>query len=122
MFAEAEEAPGELIEYQGKRYKTYNGMGSLTCMKKGSADRYFQSSKGKLVPEGIEAMVPLKGSVRDIVFEMIGGLRSGMGYCGAANLQELKEKAQFVKISVSGIRESHPHDVIPTKEAPNYHE
>lgn len=122
LYAEAEEAPGETLMHQGKRYKAYNGMGSLTCMKKGSADRYFQSSQGKLVPEGIEAMVPLKGSVRDITFELIGGLRSGMGYCGAKNLQEFREKAQFVKISVSGLRESHPHDVIPTKEAPNYHE
>lgn len=123
MFAGTDEAPGDVIEDGGKKYKSYRGMGSLAAMEKGSKDRYFQGSvneANKLVPEGIEARVAYKGSVNDIIFQMIGGLRSGMGYTGSANIQELIDNAQFVKISNAGLRESHPHDVQITKAAPNY--
>ncbi|GEO67922.1 IMP dehydrogenase [Levilactobacillus spicheri] len=123
MFAGTDEAPGDVIEEAGKKYKSYRGMGSLAAMEKGSKDRYFQGSvneANKLVPEGIEARVAYKGSVNDIIFQMIGGLRSGMGYTGSANIQALIDNAQFVRISNAGLRESHPHDVQITKAAPNY--
>ena len=125
-FAGTEEAPGEIVLYQGRSYKSYRGMGSIGAMQQGSADRYFQESGGsnpstaKLVPEGIEGQVPYKGSVVGIVFQMAGGLRASMHYCGCANIAEMKSKAQFVEITSSGIRESHVHDVQITKEAPNY--
>ncbi|MEG2937176.1 MAG: IMP dehydrogenase [Vagococcus sp.] len=123
MLAGTDESPGEFEIFQGRRFKTYRGMGSLGAMAKGSSDRYFQSSvneANKLVPEGIEGRVAYKGSAQDIVFQMIGGLRAGMGYVGAGNLKELREGAQFVQMSGAGLRESHPHDVQITKEAPNY--
>ncbi|OFK58006.1 IMP dehydrogenase [Globicatella sp. HMSC072A10] len=122
MLAGTDESPGEFEIYQGRRFKTYRGMGSLAAMEKGSSDRYFQSTNeaNKLVPEGIEGRVAYKGSVADIVFQMLGGLRSGMGYTGSANLRELREEAQFIRMSGAGLIESHPHDVNITKEAPNY--
>lgn len=122
MLAGTDESPGEFEIYQGRRFKTYRGMGSLAAMEKGSSDRYFQSTNeaNKLVPEGIEGRVAYKGSVADIVFQMLGGLRSGMGYTGSANLRELREEAQFIRMSGAGLIESHPHDVSITKEAPNY--
>jgi IMP dehydrogenase len=125
-FAGTEEAPGEVILYQGRSYKSYRGMGSIGAMQQGSADRYFQeggstqANTTKLVPEGIEGQVPYKGSVVDIIFQMAGGLRASMHYCGCASIDEMQNKAQFVEITSSGIRESHVHDVQITKEAPNY--
>ena len=112
--------PGAFELYQGRKYKVYRGMGSLAAMEAGSKDRYFQAGAKKLVPEGVEGRVAYKGSVEDTVFQLIGGLRSGMGYCGAATIEELHEKAQFVKITAAALRESHPHDIQITKEAPNY--
>lgn len=122
MLAGTEEAPGEEILYNGRKFKTYAGMGSLAAMKRGSSDRYFQleSATDKLVPEGIESMVPYKGRLKDTVYQICGGLRSGMGYCGAPTIKDLKENGKFVKITGAGLVESHPHDVIITKEAPNY--
>ena len=123
MFAGTEEAPGEVILYQGRSYKSYRGMGSLGAMSEGSADRYFQDSANnadKLVPEGIEGRVPYKGSVLAIIYQLVGGVRSSMGYCGCATIDELREKAEFVEITSAGMRESHVHDVQITKEAPNY--
>ncbi|WP_018659642.1 IMP dehydrogenase [Allofustis seminis] len=122
MLAGTDESPGEFEIFQGRRYKTYRGMGSLAAMERGSSDRYFQGENEakKLVPEGIEGRVAYKGSVADIVFQMVGGIRAGMGYCGAPNLQTLREEAQFVRITSAGLIESHPHDVQITKEAPNY--
>ena len=120
LFAGSEESPGETILYQGRRYKIYRGMGSIDAMKDGSSDRYFQEKSKKLVPEGIVGRVPYKCPVSDNLYQLVGGLRSGMGYIGAANLEELRAKAQFVEISPAGLRESHVHDVIITKEAPNY--
>lgn len=122
MLAGTDESPGEFEIYQGRRFKTYRGMGSLAAMEKGSSDRYFQSKNeaNKLVPEGIEGRVAYKGSVADIIFQMLGGLRSGMGYTGSANLKQLREEAQFIRMSGAGLIESHPHDVHITKEAPNY--
>lgn len=123
MFAGTEEAPGEVILYQGRSYKSYRGMGSLGAMSQGSADRYFQDSANnadKLVPEGIEGRVPYKGSVLAILYQLVGGVRSSMGYCGCATIDELREKAEFVEITSAGMRESHVHDVQITKEAPNY--
>ncbi|RBP70023.1 inosine-5'-monophosphate dehydrogenase [Alkalibaculum bacchi] len=120
LFAGTEESPGETIIYQGRSFKSYRGMGSIAAMKQGSSDRYFQEGNNKLVPEGVEGKVPFKGSLADTVFQMLGGLRSGMGYCGAANIQELKENTQFIKITSAGLRESHPHDVSIDKESPNY--
>lgn len=123
MFAGTEEAPGEVILFQGRSYKSYRGMGSLGAMADGSADRYFQDSANnadKLVPEGIEGRVPYKGSVLAILYQMVGGVRSSMGYCGCASIQDLHEKAEFVEITSAGMRESHVHDVQITKEAPNY--
>lgn len=122
MLAGTDESPGEFEIYQGRRFKSYRGMGSLAAMEKGSSDRYFQSKNeaNKLVPEGIEGRVAYKGSVADIIFQMLGGLRSGMGYTGSANLKDLREEAQFIRMSGAGLIESHPHDVHITKEAPNY--
>ena len=125
MFAGTEEAPGETILYQGRTYKSYRGMGSMGAMQQGSADRYFQDAgnnpnTAKLVPEGIEGQVPYKGSVVAIVFQMAGGLRASMHYCGCASIEEMQQRAQFVEITTAGIRESHVHDVQITKEAPNY--
>jgi IMP dehydrogenase len=121
IFAGTEEAPGETEIYQGRRFKVYRGMGSIGAMQAGSRDRYFQENEQKLVPEGIEGRVPYKGPLADIVYQMVGGLRAGMGYVGARNLTELKENSRFVRITNAGLRESHPHDIQITKEAPNYH-
>lgn len=122
LFAGTDEAPGEEILYNGRKYKTYAGMGSLAAMKRGSSDRYFQleSATEKLVPEGIESMVPHRGALKNTVYQLCGGLRSGMGYCGTATIEKLKKNGKFVKITNAGLIESHPHDVIITKEAPNY--
>lgn len=120
LLAGTEESPGESEIYQGRRFKVYRGMGSIGAMKEGSKDRYFQENESKLVPEGIEGRVPYKGAMADTVHQMIGGLRSGMGYCGTATIEELKNDTQFVRITGAGLRESHPHDVQITKEAPNY--
>ncbi|KYH29442.1 inosine-5'-monophosphate dehydrogenase [Clostridium tepidiprofundi DSM 19306] len=120
LFAGCEEAPGEVEIYQGRSYKVYRGMGSLGAMACGSKDRYFQEGNKKLVPEGVEGRLPYKGHVTDTIFQLLGGIRSGMGYCGAANLQELYENAKFVVQTSAGFRESHPHDINITKEAPNY--
>jgi IMP dehydrogenase len=122
LFAGTEESPGETILYQGRTFKSYRGMGSLGAMEAGSADRYSQelADRGKSVPEGIEGQVPYKGSLSALVDQLVGGLRSGMGYCGAENLKELQEKSRFIRISSAGLRESHVHDVIITREAPNY--
>lgn len=120
LFAGCEEAPGEMEVYQGRSYKSYRGMGSLSAMAQGSKDRYFQEGNKKLVPEGIEGRVPYKGYVSETIYQLLGGLRSGMGYVGAANLEELNARAVFVVQTASGLRESHPHDIVITKEAPNY--
>jgi IMP dehydrogenase len=120
LFAGSEESPGESILYQGRRYKIYRGMGSIDAMKDGSSDRYFQEKSKKLVPEGIVGRVPCKGPVGDSLYQLVGGLRSGMGYVGATDLNDLRAKARFLRISPAGLRESHVHDVIITKEAPNY--
>ncbi|ROL55999.1 IMP dehydrogenase [Bacteroidetes/Chlorobi group bacterium Naka2016] len=123
LLAGHEESPGDKILYEGRAYKIYRGMGSIEAMKKGSADRYFQDVEDeitKLVPEGIEGRVPYKGNVADTIFQLVGGLRSALGYCGCRNLEELKKYAKFVKITDAGLRESHPHDVSITKESPNY--
>ncbi|MBQ7090352.1 MAG: IMP dehydrogenase, partial [Clostridia bacterium] len=120
LLAGCEESPGEEEIYQGRRFKTYRGMGSLAAMSKGSADRYFQTGTKKKVPEGVEGRVPFKGAMGDTVFQLMGGLRSGMGYCGTATIEDLKENGRFVKITGAGLKESHPHDIHITKEAPNY--
>jgi IMP dehydrogenase len=123
LFAGTEESPGDIVLYQGRSYKLVRGMGSLGAMKDGSSDRYFQGDvedERKLVPEGIEGRIPFRGPLAETVFQLMGGLRAGMGYCGAANLRELREKARFVRITAAGLRESHPHDVEITQEAPNY--
>jgi len=123
LFAGTDEAPGELILYQGRSYKLYRGMGSLSAMMQGSSDRYFQEDRrasGKFVPEGIEGMVPARGPLADALYQMIGGLRSGMGYTGCHNIAELHKKARFVRVTQAGLKESHVHDVRITKEAPNY--
>ncbi|MCR4678461.1 MAG: IMP dehydrogenase [Lachnospiraceae bacterium] len=120
MFAGCDEAPGEFELYQGRKYKVYRGMGSIAAMENGSKDRYFQSDAKKLVPEGVEGRVAYKGSVEDTVFQLLGGLRAGMGYCGCKSIEELKENGRFIKISAAALRESHPHDIHITKEAPNY--
>jgi IMP dehydrogenase len=124
LFAGTEEAPGETVLYQGRSYKAYRGMGSLGAMKDGAADRYFQDSDAnveKLVPEGIEGRVPYKGPVTAVIHQLMGGLRSSMGYVGCATIDEMRARAEFVEITSAGIRESHVHDVQITKEAPNYH-
>jgi IMP dehydrogenase len=120
MLAGVTESPGETEIYQGRRFKVYRGMGSVSAMEKGSKDRYFQEENKKFVPEGIEGRVPYKGPLADTIYQLIGGIRSGMGYCGTKNLQELRENSQFIKMTGAGLRESHPHDVQITKEAPNY--
>jgi IMP dehydrogenase len=136
LFAGTDESPGEMILYQGRSFKSYRGMGSIGAMAQGSSERYFQSTEsdsstaisgngesnrlGKLVPEGIEGRVPYRGSVAMIIYQMVGGLRSGMGYCGCATISELLQKTRFVRISNAGLRESHVHDVMITREAPNY--
>jgi len=120
LLAGTDESPGHKEFYQGRAYKVYRGMGSISAMNAGSADRYFQETTQKLVPEGIEGRVPYRGALKDVVYQLIGGLRAGMGYCGTANIDELRKNAQFVKITGAGLKESHPHDVQVTKEAPNY--
>ena len=120
MFAGCDEAPGEFELYQGRKYKVYRGMGSIAAMENGSKDRYFQEDAKKLVPEGVEGRVAYKGTVEDTVFQLIGGLRSGMGYCGCGTIEELKENGRFIKMTSAALRESHPHDIQITKEAPNY--
>ena len=120
LLAGCDESPGEFELYQGRKYKVYRGMGSLAAMENGSKDRYFQANAKKLVPEGVEGRVAYKGKLEDTIFQLVGGLRSGMGYCGAKTIQELKEKGQFVKITAASLKESHPHDIHITKEAPNY--
>ena len=120
MFAGCDESPGDFELFQGRKYKVYRGMGSIAAMENGSKDRYFQSNAKKLVPEGVEGRVAYKGTVEDTVFQLMGGLRSGMGYCGAENIPYLQENGKFVKISAASLKESHPHDIQITKEAPNY--
>jgi IMP dehydrogenase len=121
LFAGTDESPGETILYQGRTFKSYRGMGSMGAMSQGSGERYSQdSSSGKLVPEGIEGRVPYKGPLSDLVFQLVGGLRAGMGYTGAATIDDLQTKSRFLRVSSAGLRESHVHDVIITKEAPNY--
>ena len=124
MLAGVEETPGEKILFEGRSFKVYRGMGSIGAMKHGSKDRYFQDMEDdikKLVPEGVEGRVPYKGELSDTIYQFIGGLRASMGYCGARTIEEFKTKTKFTRISVAGLRESHPHDVIITKESPNYH-
>jgi IMP dehydrogenase len=123
LFAGTEESPGEIIYHEGKSYKIYRGMGSIGAMKRGSSDRYFQEGveeESKFVAEGIEGRVSYKGNLSSNIYQLIGGLRAGMGYCGVRNIAALKEKGRFIKITAAGLRESHPHDIIITKEAPNY--
>ena len=120
MFAGCDEAPGTFELFQGRKYKVYRGMGSIAAMENGSKDRYFQENAKKLVPEGVEGRVAYKGTLEDTVFQLIGGIRSGMGYCGTPNIESLKENGKFVKISAAALKESHPHDIHITKEAPNY--
>jgi IMP dehydrogenase len=120
LLAGTEESPGDVEIFQGRSFKVYRGMGSLAAMKEGSADRYFQEDTLKLVPEGIEGRIPYKGSVADTIFQMVGGIRAGMGYCGVRTIEELQKKTTFVRITSAGLKESHPHDVMITKEAPNY--
>lgn len=120
LLAGTKESPGETILYRGRSFKSYRGMGSLASMEKGSKDRYFQEDAKKLVPEGVEGMVPYKGVASSLIFQMVGGLRAGMGYCGTKSIKELNENSTFVRITAAGLRESHPHDITITKEAPNY--
>lgn len=120
MLAGCEEAPGETEVYQGRQFKVYRGMGSLGAMQCGSKDRYFQQNNKKLVPEGVEGRVPYRGPVSDTIYQMMGGLRSGMGYTGSHNIEELRTNSKFVRITSAGLKESHPHDIYITKEAPNY--
>jgi IMP dehydrogenase len=122
IFAGTEEAPGETVIYQGRKFKTYRGMGSIAAMEKGSKDRYFQEEtpNEKLVPEGVEAMVAYKGEVKDVIIQLVGGVKAGMGYVGAKDIKELQQKAKFIKITTASITEGHPHDVKITREAPNY--
>jgi IMP dehydrogenase len=120
LLAGTDESPGEEVMLQGRRFKVYRGMGSMGAMVEGSSDRYFQEDAQKLVPEGIEGRTPYKGSVSETIFQLVGGLRAGMGYCGVINIEELKTITKFIKISNAGLTESHPHDVFITKEAPNY--
>jgi IMP dehydrogenase len=120
LFAGTEESPGELEIFQGRSYKVYRGMGSLGALEDGSRDRYFQEGQQKLVPEGVEGRVPFRGPLSETVYQLVGGLRSGMGYCGAATLEDLRRGARFMRVTASGLRESHPHDVQITREPPNY--
>jgi IMP dehydrogenase len=120
LFAGTAESPGEVEIYQGRSYKVYRGMGSIAAMASGSKDRYFQSDAQKFVPEGVEGRVPFRGSLSEIVYQLMGGLRSGMGYCGLENIAKLRKEAQFIKITTASLVESHTHDIAITKEAPNY--
>jgi len=120
LLAGCDESPGDFELFQGRKYKVYRGMGSIAAMENGSKDRYFQTNAKKLVPEGVEGRVAYKGMLEDTVFQMLGGLRSGMGYCGTPTIEELKERGRFVKITAASLKESHPHDIHITKEAPNY--
>lgn len=120
LFAGTEESPGERVIYKGRSFKVYRGMGSVEAMKEGSSDRYFQDTTQKLVPEGIEGRVPYKGALADTVYQLVGGLRAGMGYCGARNIAELQRNTRFIRMTGAGLRESHPHDIVITREAPNY--
>ena len=120
MLAGCDESPGAFELYQGRKYKVYRGMGSIAAMENGSKDRYFQEGAKKLVPEGVEGRVAYKGTLEDTVFQLVGGIRSGMGYCGCKTIEDLKENGQFVKITAASLKESHPHDIHITKEAPNY--
>ena len=122
LFAGLDEAPGEMVLYQGRSFKAYRGMGSLGAMVRGSSDRYFQKGKapGKLVPEGVEGRVPYKGALSRFVYQLAGGVRAGMGYCGAVTIEDLRQNAKFIRISSATVRENHPHDIAITKEAPNY--
>ncbi|MBQ7901497.1 MAG: IMP dehydrogenase [Clostridia bacterium] len=120
LFAGCEESPGETEIYEGRKYKVYRGMGSIAAMEKGSKDRYFQTGTKKLVPEGVEGRVPYKGALSDTIYQLLGGFRSAMGYCGTPTIPDLKEEGKFVRITAAGLRESHPHDISITKEAPNY--
>ena len=119
LFAGTEESPGEIEIYKGRSFKVYRGMGSLGAMEQGSKDRYFQEDAKKFVPEGVEGRVPYKGAISETVYQLVGGLRAGMGYCGAKNIKEL-QNAKFIRITPSGLRESHAHDIYITKESPNY--
>lgn len=120
LLAGTKESPGEIVLYKGRSFKSYRGMGSLAAMEHGSKDRYFQEDAKKLVPEGVEGIVAYKGEAADLIFQLVGGLRSGMGYCGAATIKDLTDNSEFLKITAAGLRESHPHDITVTKEAPNY--
>ncbi len=123
LFAGLKESPGQLVIYKGRQFKEYRGMGSLGAMVKGSAESYGQKSsteKNKLVPEGVEGRVPYRGTLSEFVYQLVGGLRAGMGYCGARNIEELRKNTKFVKVSAASVSESHPHDIQITKEAPNY--
>jgi IMP dehydrogenase len=120
LFAGTEESPGDIEIYQGRSFKVYRGMGSLGAMASGSKDRYFQEDSKKLVPEGVEGRVPYKGALSETIYQLVGGLRAGMGYCGVKNIKELKENTRFMTITPAGLKENHPHDVYITKEAPNY--
>jgi IMP dehydrogenase len=120
LFAGTDESPGETVLFQGRTFKSYRGMGSMGAMALGSSDRYAQDPNSKLVPEGIEGRVPYKGPISEMVYQLVGGLKSGMGYCGCRTIAELQEKAKFLRITSAGLKEGHVHDVIITKEAPNY--
>ncbi|MEG2116985.1 MAG: IMP dehydrogenase, partial [Clostridia bacterium] len=120
LFAGTQESPGDVEIYQGRSFKTYRGMGSLSAMAAGSKDRYFQEEATKFVPEGVEGRVPYRGKLSEIIFQMVGGIRSGMGYCGMSTIEELRTKAEFVKITSASLIENHPHDISISKEAPNY--
>jgi IMP dehydrogenase len=120
LLAGTDESPGETLLYQGRTYKTYRGMGSMGAMAAGSSDRYSQEPSGKLVPEGVEGRVPYKGVLGDMLHQLVGGVKAGMGYCGCGTIAEMQEKTRFVKISAAGLKEAHVHDVLITKEAPNY--
>jgi IMP dehydrogenase len=120
LLAGTDESPGETILYQGRTFKGYRGMGSMGAMPQGSSDRYAQAANGKLVPEGIEGRVPYKGPLAELVYQLVGGLRSGMGYCGCRTIADLQQRAKFLRVTAAGLREGHVHDVIITKEAPNY--
>ena len=120
LFAGTEESPGETTIYKGRNFKVYRGMGSSAAMANGSNDRYFQDGKSKFVPEGVEGMVPYRGQLKDIVYQLVGGLRSGMGYCGTATIKDLNKNGVFVRITGAGLKESHPHDILVTKEESNY--
>jgi len=123
LLAGTDESPGEIVLYQGRSFKVYRGMGSIEAMKQGSKDRYFQShveTESKLVPEGIEGRVPYRGPIAPMIYQLVGGLKSGMGYVGASDISQLRKRARFIRITAAGLKESHVHDVIITKEAPNY--